>query len=979
MSIIRKGERMSKSKAKISRNLALSLLFTGTTATAVSFIPQAAYAGITGIVQGVVRGENGQPLPNAAVYLVGAGTPPHTRTDKNGFYLFTGVQPGAYTLRVQLVTYEPTELPVQIVQDVTSNIDFALNKAILRRSGTGFISRIRNSDPATITVITKLEEQREKSQPNSLYQSTGLLNYKPGVTTDAGQYPHLRGASQNQIDYLVDGLSIRDPVFNEFQTNLVTVGIQTSNVATAGQDASYGGATGGYLNQITSNGRDLKGGVIETTFGPAHLWRYSGNRFEYGNITPDRKFDYAVSNINYKTFFGPNTQIGELHSSTDSQVKLNYYGDGGNTFTLYGEHGGEDYHTYDSNNPNFNSALGAANGETYKFGFGQLTTGTNPKTGQPVTFAQGANTNQYQLDHSVQTNNNVYAQLKHAFTTSSYVTGLLFDQHQHSPSHLENTNTRFYDSYNTKRGAKIDYYNDLNRNVVLRAGYLRIDTAGTFYRPILGFDPQFLPLTDKNASRTYYSDRAYTTTPLENDLYLSSTYKTTDGRLVVDLGARYGNAQYRNKVNGQTVALYSAIPGQTPPPDKYTTHYLDPRFGLVYSPDRSTAFRTSYAVNSQFPETRYISFTSPIENGFTGTALDPVAQFTYIHTSRSGFNRLGPAHSNDFDLGVERAFNLPGVLRGAYATSLTGYKKKQYDLIELDQPTFDQADFPGTILFNGATVKSNRFDYFSGGHSHASGAEFSLRKVQVHPSDWSGYVNYTNQVVRANVDFFDTAYVPYFYNSLKGNAAFYDGRTVQQLGAAMGNPNNLPASQDFRRLNQLEFPTSYDQRHTIAAVLNKSFFKYVDSTFVLDAGSGFPFFTGAAATDGGFGPADSFHGELGTSLGSTGKADFTEVPLVNGFGGGQHANPNGVIAGHSGWHYKFNLNTTFHLTSMTSVFLNVDNIFDKKTILNYAPSTLSGQPYFVAPTAAFPQGRIIYGAQAIITPIFLTFGFQQKF
>lgn len=963
-----KGESMSKNRTTISRSLALSLLFTGTAALAL-VAPSAVHAATTGTVQGIIRGENGLPLSHVRVFLVGAGTPPQARTDKSGYYTFSGVVPGAYIIRVQLAGYETTQVSVQVLQDQTANIDVALAKAVLRRRGIVLYSPITRNDTSVTIPITKLDEQREKSQPDNLYVSTGLLNYKPGVTTDAGQYPHLRGSAQNQIDYLVDGISVRDPVFNEFQTNLVTVGIQTSNVQTAGQDASYGGATGGYLNQITSNGRDLKGGTIEGTLGPAHLWRYKGNRFEYGNITSDQKFDYAITNLNYQTYYGANTQNGKLNSSTDSQIKLNYYG-AGNTFTLYAKHGAEDFWTYDSTNPGFSSGVGLANGETYKFGFNNKLTGVNPTTHLPITYSASLDTHAYALDHTLQTDNEVYGQIRHNFTTASYLAYRYFNQHQHTPTHSENVNGFYADSHASRKGNELIYHNEINRNIILHAGYLGVDDGGSAYNAILSPSGVFAPL---DATNSYYINRIYGVRPLENTVYASTTYKTTDNKFTTDIGLRYSNMKYRTQTSAAGNALYSTLPGQSAPPDAYTTHYLDPRFGLNYSPDRLTKFNTSYAVNSQMPETRYIGFATPLENNFPNTALDPAAQFTQTHTDRLPFNRLKPYHSNDFDLGVQRAFLPKGLLAGAYTVGVTGYKKKQYDIIEVDQPTFDLAGNPKYFLNLPSNPLSNRTAYTNDGHAHASGVELTLRKTQVHPSDWSGYINYTNQVVRSNSDFVDTGYRPYFYNSLQRQAGFYDSRS--------GNPNHLASSQDFRRLNNIEFPTGYDQRHTVAVVIHKSFFKFLDSTFILDAGSGYPYFTGAPVSDGAFGGADSQHGELSRTLAGSGtNLDFTEVPFTAGIGGGgSHANPLGVIAGRSSWHYNVSINTTFHLTSTTGLFLNVDNVFDKKTVTNYGSSTFSGQPYFSAPTAAFPQGKVVYGPQTVLTPIFLTVGFQQKF
>ncbi len=85
------------------------------------------------------------------------------------------------------------------------------------------------------------------------------------------------------------------------------------------------------------------------------------------------------------------------------------------------------------------------------------------------------------------------------------------------------------------------------------------------------------------------------------------------------------------------------------------------------------------------------------------------------------------------------------------------------------------------------------------------------------------------------------------------------------------------------------------------------------------------------------------------------------------------------IAGHTGWHYKISINSDFNITPDFSLFLNVDNIFDKLTALSESTSTYSGLPFYNGPSAAFPQGTEGFKAQSVITPTFLTFGFRQRF
>ncbi len=102
-----------------------------------------------------------------------------------------------------------------------------------------------------------------------------------------------------------------------------------------------------------------------------------------------------------------------------------------------------------------------------------------------------------------------------------------------------------------------------------------------------------------------------------------------------------------------------------------------------------------------------------------------------------------------FDLGVDKGLRMAsGILKGSYDVSLTGYNKWVKNIAFLDAPNYSA--YPGVHT-----------SYDNEGKEKASGFEFSFRKLQRKPSDWNGYVNYTNQVVRTNSSLYDTAYAPY--------------------------------------------------------------------------------------------------------------------------------------------------------------------------------------------------------------------------
>jgi hypothetical protein len=885
-------------KAAILRSLVL---------TAIIFIigASAAFAAVTGTVSGIVRATSGEPVADVEVTLSAAATAPQQEfTDSGGHYVFQGVSPGTYTVKADKETFQSAQSTVSVAQDQTTNLDFNLEKAVISSTSHIHIATVQRNRVMTSATLTAKLEEETKSQPNELYQFPGLVFGQPGVTYDSGQYPHIRGDDQNQNGFEVDGVPITGPLDNQFSTNIVSVGMRSMNLITGGADASYGGATGGFINEVTENGRDfatgdkLNGGHIEATFGPGHGWDYQGTHDEFGGISPDGRLDYYLATIMFKNNFPGNTQISSLPSSFDGLMKFNFYPDSKNTVTGFISQGFENYVDY--------VAPGTPAGyQHYNLGAASSVTESTPQT-----------------DHSDQHYNFDYASYKHTFTPKSFLTYRLYYLDEPVEFHLENILALYEYNRDTQLGNQVDYTNSLSSLDTLNIGASVLRQEADF-RVMESFlaGPGLAPIS---ATNPYYIDLNSDIQPTQTTLYLSNSIHTADQKVNGTFGVRYSQDHFdlRGAHDPSTGAAYP----------NYTDHYLDPRLGATYSPDKDLVFRTSYSTLSQFPDTASILSVSPESYGFlTPTALNgsyAAEQSAFMQEIQNPYNQLGTEHTNDFDLGVDKGFTAQG---GVFDLSVTGYKRYSYDNIQSELASYA----PQT----GLTVDQ------SIGHGHSSGVETVFTKKAARQSDWNGFVSYTNQVVTSTSNFIDTNYSPYFANAFEGVPGLNEG--------------------DFVSGNDTEYPTSYAQRHTIAVVMNKRINKWFEPSLLLDAGSGSPF---KASTPTG---ADAQHDDVNVY-----GASFYEAPVTMPDGSLQPLDP---IPGQSGWHYKITLNTNIYLTQNTNLFFNVDNIFDKKTVLNYGTETEAGQLYYLQPTPEFPEGRVYYGPSEIITPIFVSFGCRVKF
>ncbi len=338
---------MSKKKVAASRKAALTLFLVGAgSVIPIAMSPQAAYAAsTTGTINGTVRNKSGQPVANVRVTVTPGGQA--VRTDAGGNFTITGLDVGTYTVTTQLVTFKPQTAQVSVTQDNTTSANFTLEKLTITGTRRVQVNGVQRTNTSSSYVIGTKTEQETKSQPNNLYQFPGLVFGQPGITPDPGGYVHIRGSDINQVGFDVDGIQITEPITNTFATNLVTVGLKSANLYTGGADASYGNATGGFINEVTNNGRDLRGGVTEYTWAPATAGTTTAPTRSTATSTPNGKFDYYASTIAFKNGFPSGINgLQKLNASFDGVLKANYYADPNNTFTAFYSQGFEQYDLY---------------------------------------------------------------------------------------------------------------------------------------------------------------------------------------------------------------------------------------------------------------------------------------------------------------------------------------------------------------------------------------------------------------------------------------------------------------------------------------------------------------------------------------------------------------------------------------------------------------------------------------------------------
>jgi len=227
----------------------------------------------TGTVQGKVLDQQGGVLPGVTVTLTGPRGSLSTVTDGQGDFLFVGVQPSTYVIKVELsgfIQQERTDVLVGMGRTVST--DFTLRVGGVSES-IEVLGTTTTVDVKSSSTETSLSADLLSAMPIYSSTSTGLLNAAPGINSSSafgGQ-----GSYGNAL--LLDGVDTRDPeggsAWTFFNQNL----IEDIQIGGLGAPAEYGGFTGGIINTITKSGGNRYSGLFSI--------RYTKGSFASKNVS----------------------------------------------------------------------------------------------------------------------------------------------------------------------------------------------------------------------------------------------------------------------------------------------------------------------------------------------------------------------------------------------------------------------------------------------------------------------------------------------------------------------------------------------------------------------------------------------------------------------------------------------------------------------------------------------------------------------
>jgi len=263
------------------RKVVLLILFT-------QLLTLPVYAGVTGKIAGrVVDVETREPLPGVNVLV--RGTTMGAATDLEGYYYIINVPVGDYEIEARMIGYEPmTQTDANVSADLTTTIDFDLKPTVIEVPGVTVRAErpmvLRDATATTHVVdAEQIIRQPVHEFTDVIAQQAGVVNSEGGAS-GATSGLHLRGGRADEVAYMVDGMSVKDPISGQQGTEINVTAFEEMSVITGGFNAEYGQAMSGVVNLVTKEGRKFEG-----------LSRYQTDQFFGGSLDEGRnRFEMSL-------------------------------------------------------------------------------------------------------------------------------------------------------------------------------------------------------------------------------------------------------------------------------------------------------------------------------------------------------------------------------------------------------------------------------------------------------------------------------------------------------------------------------------------------------------------------------------------------------------------------------------------------------------------------------------------------------------
>lgn len=229
-------------------------------------LPMSLQAQVTGSISGSVKDPSGAAVPGAKVTATLVTQNFSTSVDSNseGFYQFTALQPGAYSLTVEKSGFRrTTHTGLTLTVNESLRVDLTLELGQVTQSvEVSAAGSLVNTSSATVSGL--VDDRRIVDLPLNGRNVIGLAVILPGVTnvhapqnlTSARGGPEMdvNGGRPNMNLFTFDGAYFNNPSRNTGMNYPPPDSVQEFRIQTANFDAEYGRNPGGEVTVVSKTG-----------------------------------------------------------------------------------------------------------------------------------------------------------------------------------------------------------------------------------------------------------------------------------------------------------------------------------------------------------------------------------------------------------------------------------------------------------------------------------------------------------------------------------------------------------------------------------------------------------------------------------------------------------------------------------------------------------------------------------------------------
>ncbi len=234
------------------------------------FLPWIILMHIIGMAQspGTIRGvvtdtETGEALVGVNVMV--KGTYWGASSDINGGFVIRHVAPGNYDIEASIIGFKVLlKTGIQINSGETKVVNFPMEETVLSLGEEVVV--VGKKPLFDVNETSSMARVRSEDIANQVVNSVeDILAEQIGVTKQDNEI-HIRGGRIDESLFVVDGLSVKDPLSGYSGNVFVNAeAIEELEVVTGGYNAEYGQAMSGVVNIRLKEGRDKYEGAVKYT------------------------------------------------------------------------------------------------------------------------------------------------------------------------------------------------------------------------------------------------------------------------------------------------------------------------------------------------------------------------------------------------------------------------------------------------------------------------------------------------------------------------------------------------------------------------------------------------------------------------------------------------------------------------------------------------------------------------------------------